>query len=116
MITEYVKTLTLSATGALDTTVGHKINGVVRAIKYTIGTLGAGTGLTITGETTAVPILVDASAAASEWYYPLADRNKNTDGTALTDFTELIRVSHERIRIVIAGGDNAGAGRISFCA
>ena len=107
-------TITTDALGAATVYLGSRLRGRVRAIKYAPGTLDTGADLTITGETTGVPILVKADAGTSTvWFYPSVIPNKNTDGTAFTDAAVDIWVVNERIKVVVAQGGNAKTGTIT---
>ena len=112
MIFEVSASITTDAAGAATVYLGSRLRGRVHAIKYTKGTLDAGTDLVITGETTGVAILTD-SPAASEWFYPRAFPNKVTDGAAGTVPSEDVYVVNERIKVVVAQGGNVTTGTIT---
>jgi len=115
MIHRYDVDIAANSGGDATVYAGQKINGRVHAILYQPGTIETGGDLTITGETTGVPILVKANAGTSNvWYYPRVVPNKNTDGEAFTDVAEQIFVLRERIKIVLEGGGNATSGKIAF--
>lgn len=106
--------ITTSSGGAATVYLGTSLTGRVHAIKYAPGTIATGAGLTITGETTAVPIITKASAGtATVFYYPRAFANKVTDGAAFTDVTEDVRVYKERIKVVVADGGDSFTGTIT---
>jgi hypothetical protein len=113
MISKVTATITTIADGSATVYLGTKLNGRVHAIKYTAGTLDAGTDLVITGETTGVAILTD-SPAASEWFYPRAFPNAVTTGAAGTVAAEAVHVLNERIKVVVAQGGNVTAGSIDI--
>lgn len=118
MIQAVSATITTDAAGdaTVYITVGinRKLSGRVHAIKYEPGTIVTGADLTITGETTAVPILVKANAGTSDvWYYPRVIPNKNTDGSAFTDVAADIHVVDERIKVVVAQGGDTKTGTIT---
>lgn len=104
-------TITTDSSGNATVYLGSKLRGRVHAIKYTKGTLDAGTDLVITGEDTGVAILTD-SPSDSAWFYPRAFPNKVTDGDAGTVPSEDVHVLKERIKVVVAQGGNAGVGSI----
>ena len=106
-------TITTDVAGNATVYLGTRLRGSVHAIKYTAGTLDAGTDLVITGEDTGVAILTD-SPAADEWFYPRAFPNKVTDGAAGTVPTEDVHVLKERIKVVVSQGGNAGVGSIDI--
>lgn len=111
MIQQVTATITTDASGDATVYLGSRLRGRVHAIKYTKGTLDAGTDLVITGETTGVAILTD-SPSGSEWFYPRAFPNQAADGAAEADAVCDIHVLLERIRVVVAQGGNAGVGSI----
>jgi hypothetical protein len=111
MIERATADITTDVSGDATVYLGTKLRGRVHAIKYTKGTLDAGTDLVITGETTGVAILTD-SPGADEWYYPRAFPNAVTTGAAGTVAAEEVHVLRERIKVVVAQGGNAGVGSI----
>ena len=118
MIYGYEATITTDGSGNATAyvTVGtnRKLHGKVHAIKYSPGTLDTGADLTITGETSGVPILVKSNAGTADvWFYPRVIPNKNTDGAAFTDVEECIVVYDERIKVVVAQGDATKTGTIT---
>lgn len=114
LLFKYSAAITTDASGDATVYLGSVIRGRVHAIKYAPGTLDTGADLTITGETTGVPILVKANAGTSTvWYYPRVIPNKNTDGSAFTDVAEKIQLLEERIKVVVAQGGNALTGAIT---
>lgn len=114
MIHEVSETITTDSSGDATVYLGTDLYGRVHAIRYTPGTIDTGAGLTITGETTGVPILVQASAGTSVlWKYPRAFPNQNTDGAAEADAREDIHVHKERIKVVVASGGNTKTGSIT---
>ena len=88
-------------------------NGFLVVLKYTPGTLATGADLTITGETSGIPILTKSNAGTSNvFYYPRALLNEVADGSAGSAGSEFIPIKDERIKVVVAQGGNAGAGSI----
>lgn len=91
----------------------RKPNGSLILLKYTPGTIATGATLTITGETSAIPIMVKANAGTSTvFYYPRAFPNAAADGAAGTVATELIPIKDERIKVVVAAGGDDKVGSI----
>jgi len=117
MISRFNATI-LIPTGATTVTayVGPRtLRGRIHAIKYTPGTLATGAHLTITGETSAVPILIKANAGTSVvWFYPRAFPNQNTDGAAEADAREDIHVAEERIKVAVKDAVAAQTGTIEI--
>lgn len=102
-----------NATVYIQPTANTGLNGLLIALKYTPGTLATGADLTITGESSGIPILTKANAGTSQvFFYPRAFPNAVADGAAGTVATERIPIKDERIKVVIAEGGNAGAGSI----
>lgn len=101
------------ATVYLSHGINRKPNGFLVAIKYTPGTIATGADLTITGESSGIPILTKADAGTSAvFYYPRALNNAVADGAAASSGTELIPIKDERIKVVVANGGNGGVGSI----
>lgn len=111
MLHHFTATITTDSDGNATVYLGSTIRGRVHAIKYTKGTLDAGTDLVITGETTGVAILTD-SPSDSAWFYPRAFPNKVTDGDAGTVPSEDVHVFNERIKVVVAQGGDTLTGSI----
>lgn len=88
-------------------------NGFIEVIKYTPGTLDTGATLTITGESSGIPIMTKVGAGTiAVWYYPRAPLNSVADGSVAANGSEFIPIKDERIKVVVSGGGNAGAGSI----
>lgn len=101
--------------GAAEVYAGLRVSGRVHAIKYTYGTLAAGTDLEITGETTGVTVFKkDNVGAANAWFYPRAGAVAAADGSAISGSAEPVRLLKERIKIVAAQGGSGGSGTITF--
>jgi len=89
------------------------LNGFLVCLKYTPGTMDTGADLTITGESSGIPIMTKANAGTSTvFYYPRALLNAVADGAAATNASEFIPIKNERIKVVVASGGNGGAGSI----
>jgi len=101
------------ATVYLTHGLSRKPNGFVFLLKYTPGTLSTNADLTITGESSAIPILTKLNAGTSlAFYYPRALNNAVADGAAGDCGTELIPIKDERIKVVVAQGGNVLTGSI----
>lgn len=88
-------------------------NGFLVLLKYTPGTIATGADLTITGETSGIPILTKADAGTDPaFYYPRALLNDVADGAEALAGSEFIPIVNERIKVVVAQGGNGGAGSI----
>lgn len=102
-----------NATVYLSHGFNRKPNGFLVMLKYTPGTLDTGADLTVTGETSGVPILIKADAGTSVvFYYPRALNNAVADGSAGSVPAEFIPIKDERIKVVIAQGGSGGVGSI----
>lgn len=89
------------------------LNGFLVCLKYTPGTIDTGATVTVTGESSGIPIITKASAGTSTvFYYPRALNNAVADGAAGSAGAEFIPIRDERIKVVIASGGNAKAGSI----
>ena len=101
------------ATVYIAPSINAGLNGFLVALKYTPGTLATGADLTITGETSGIPIMTIANAGTSTvFYYPRALLNAVADGAAASSPSEFIPIRDERIKVVVAQGGAAGAGSI----
>lgn len=118
MITQYAVAITTDGAGGATVYSPHHVTGRIHAIKFDCANLADNFDVAVTGETSGVPILVDATVAgtAVDWYYPRAFANQNTDGDAETIATEEIHVVEERIKAVITNGDAGAAksGTVTF--
>lgn len=105
------------AAGAATVYLTHGINsrptGLLLVLLYTPGTIDAGADLTITGETSGIPILtVTNVGSAAKFFYPRALLNEVPTGDEGISGTEIIPILNERIKVVVAQGGNANAGSI----
>ena len=108
-------TITTDASGAATVYLGSKLRGYLVALLYKPGTLDTGADLTITCETTLIPILTKSNlGTGNSFLYPRAlPTNANSATGALgTVPTERIPLSSERIKVVVAQGGNTLAGTI----
>jgi hypothetical protein len=102
-----------NATVFLEYGINRKLRGLLLMLIYTPGTLAAGADLTITGETTDVPILTLTDAGTTKRFlYPRALPNEVADGAAGSIGSEIIPLRDERIKVVVAQGGNAASGSI----
>ncbi len=102
-----------NATVYLSHGFNRKPNGFLVMLKYTPGTLDTGADLTVTGESSGVPIATIANAGTSNvFYYPRALNNLVADGSAGTIGSEFIPIKDERIKVVIASGGDTKTGSI----
>ena len=93
--------------------INRALNGFLVCLKYTPGTIATGADLTITGETSGIPIMSKTDAGTSTvFYYPRAPLNAVADGAANEACSEFIPIENERIKVVVAQGGNGGAGSI----
>lgn len=101
------------ATVFLEHGINRKPNGFLVVLKYTPGTIASGADLTITGETSGIPILTKTDAGTVvAFFYPRAPLNAVADGAPSTNPSEFIPIKDERIKVVVAQGGNGGAGSI----
>jgi len=102
-----------NATVYLSHGLSRKLNGFLVALKYTPGTIATGAVLTITGETSGIPIMIKTGAGTSTvFYYPRALLNQVADGAAGASGTESIPIKDERIKVVVTSGGVTKAGSI----
>ena len=115
MLNQYTATITTNADGAATVYLGSRIRGQIQAILYAPGTLATGADLTITGETTGVPVLTKANAGVDNlWFRPMAPASKVADGAASTLTECPVWLYLERLKVVVAEGGNAGVGTITL--
>jgi hypothetical protein len=69
-----------------------------------------GGGITVTGETTGLAILIAANVNATTTWYPMVPASKAADGTASTLTEQSPVLVNERVKIVVASGGNAKVG------
>lgn len=101
------------ATVYLTHGINRNPNGFLVCLRYNPGTLATGADLVITGETSGIPILTKADAGTSVvFFYPRALLNAVADGAVATNSSEYIPIKDERIKVVVSGGGNLGAGSI----
>lgn len=102
-----------NATVYIAPSINAGLNGFLVLLKYTPGTIATGADLTITGETSGIPILTKADAGTSiVFFYPRALLNAVADGAAADNASEFIPIKNERIKVVVAQGGNGGVGSI----
>lgn len=93
--------------------VNNGLNGFLVCMKYTPGTIATGAVLTITGESSGIPIMTKTGAGTSTvFYYPRALLNAVADGAEGTTPSEFIPIKNERIKIVVASGGDTKTGSI----
>jgi len=107
--------ITTAADGSATVYLGSKIRGYLVALVYRPGTIVTGADLTITGETTGVPILTKSNlGTANSFLYPRAlptSANSST-GALGTVPSERIPLFNERIKVVVAQGGDTLTGSI----
>jgi hypothetical protein len=105
-----IQSASVSITGDDTGYVGSRIRGCILAVKCVAdNTIDDNFDLAITGETTEIPILTDATVTknTTTWWHPRAFASQNTDGADATDAFDEIAVLNERIKVVQS---NATAG------
>ena len=117
MFSSVKASIVTDASGNATVYLAHGINsnpnGVLVCLKYTPGTLDTGADLTITGESSGIPILTVTNAGTSNaFWYPRAKLHEVADASEGSAGSEWIPIMNERIKIVVAQGGNAGAGSI----
>jgi hypothetical protein len=102
-----------NATVYIQNNANFGMNGFLVLLKYTPGTIATGADLTITGETSGIPIMTKTDAGTSVvFWYPRALLNAVADGSASSNSSEFVPIKNERIKVVVAQGGNGGAGSI----
>ena len=105
-----INSVSVTFTGNGTNYLGSRLRGRILAVKVVAGAVTASSDLTLTGDTTGIPILIDltVTASATTWYHPRAFATQNTDGDAATDAFVEIPLLNERIKCVTA---NAGTSK-----
>ncbi len=107
--------ITTNAGGDATVYLGSVIRGYLVALIYRPGTLVTGADLTVTGETSGIPILTKVNLGTGDSYlYPrgLPTNANSSTGPLGTIPTERIPLLKERIKVVVAQGGNTLAGTI----
>lgn len=107
MIQSIAKTFTGNGTNYI----GSRLQGRILAVKVVAdNSVTDNFDLTLTGETTEIPILIDAAVTknTTTWWHPRAFAAQNTDGAAATDAFVEIPVFNERIKCVTALAGTTG--------
>ena len=104
-----IYSVTNSRTGNGTMYLGSSVRGKILAVKVVAGAVTASSDLTMTGETTGIPILTDITVTASTttWYYPRALVTVHTTGDVSAIAVAEIPVLSERISCVIAEAGTA---------
>ena len=106
-------TITTTAGGAATVYLGSKIRGLLVSMKYSPGDIATGADLTITGDTSGVPILTVTDAGVSDvFYYPRALTNAVATAAAGSTSSEFIPLVRDRIKVVVAQGGATKTGTI----
>ena len=101
------------ATVYLTPGVNSRPNGLLLVLIYTPGSIVTGADLTITGESSGIPILTITNAGTTlKHWYPRALLNAVADGTAASAGSEVIPICNERIQVVVAQGGDTKTGTI----
>lgn len=104
-----LQTVSKTFTGNGTNYIGSVLRGNIRAVKVVAdASVTASFDLTLTGNVTGIPILIDltATANATTWYYPRQLATNGATGDSATDAFVPIPVVEEPIKCVTA---NAGA-------
>jgi len=113
----YTQTITTNGSGAATVYFGSSIAGRVVAIKYEPGSsqIATGADLTITGETSGVPILAKTDAGtATVWYFPKTVVTESSDASSATDAFTDVYVFGERIKLAVAQGGDTKTGSMTI--
>lgn len=101
------------ATVYLAPSINRGLNGFLVLLKYNPGNIDTGADLTITGDSSGIPILTKANAGTSiAFYYPRALLNAVADGAEGASPSEFIPIRDERIKVVVANGGDTKTGSI----
>lgn len=104
-----IQSISKTQTGNGTFYLGSKLRGRIHSVKIVAGAVTASWILTMTGETSEVPILYDDDLGASTttWRYPREIPHKVSDGAVHTNVSVPVCVLNERIKCVIASAGTA---------
>jgi hypothetical protein len=115
VIESVTTTITTDASGDATVYLGSRLRGKVLAIKYEPGSLYFRADLTITGETTEVPILIVSDGGTSDvWFFPRRLASDHADESTSADDYRDIYVLNERIKVVVANAGDEDTGTITI--
>lgn len=107
-----IQSVSATVTPNGTTQIGSRIRGRILAVKVVSdSTATTAFDMTLTGNTTGIPILTDITIANNStiWWHPRALSSKHSDGSAATEYV-MIPILNESIKCVIA---NTAAGVIT---
>lgn len=107
-------TILTAADGSATVYLGTNIRGYLVALIYRPGTMDTGADLTVTGETSGIPILTKTNlGTGNSFLYPRGvPTNPATGALGTNPASEAIPILNERIKVVVAQGGNALSGSI----
>ena len=106
-----IHTVSKTFTGNGTNNIGSRLRGRILSVKAVADSAVTNNwDLTLTGATTGIPILVDATVAnnATTWWHPRQLAANGADGTAATDAFVEIPVMDEPIQCVSANAGTTG--------
>ena len=106
-----IQTISKTFTGNGTNTIGSNIHGRILAVKAVADSNVTNSwDLTLTGATTGIPILVDATVSnnATTWWHPRQLATDGADGSAATDAFVEIPIANEAITCVSANAGTTG--------
>lgn len=118
-LSRHAVTFTTASDGSA-TVYSDRVNGHVHAIRYAYVDADTGADITITGETSTIPVLTITNAGtASTVHHPRAATVDVSNAASLyavggEPVETLIPVADERIKVVVAAGGNAKTGTLHF--
>ncbi len=107
--------ITTDVSGAATVFLGTTLRGYLIALIYRPGTIVTGAGMTVTGETSGIPILQRSNlGTGNSCFYPRALPNTANTPTGLVGTVPNVRIPllKERIKVVVAAGGNTLSGTI----
>ena len=118
-IQRHTITLTTDASGDVTAYTSDPITGKINAIKYTKTDFANGVDFTVTGESSGIAIWTGTDVNASTTVAPRQATHSTAGAAALyaaggTAVNDLIAISKERIKIVVAQGGNAKTGTLDI--
>jgi len=104
-----IQSVSNSRTGNGTMYIGSRLRGRILAIKIVAGAVTDNYDMTLTGETTGMPIFthLNLTLSTTEWYFPRVLASDNADESISADSYVEIPILNERIKCVIANAGTA---------
>lgn len=111
-----IQSVSVAFSGDATYYLGTRLRGRILAVKVVADSTGSDDfDMTLTGETTGIPILIDLTTkeTATTWYHPRALATVHSTGAVSAIVAVEIPVLNERIKCVIANTGGAKLGTVT---